>query len=359
MPANPHRDKVFISYSHHDAKWLERLRVRLKPLQRIHRVEIWDDTKLKPGSKWREEIANAIKSTAVAIPLISAEFLASDFIQKDELPPLLNAAEADGAVIIPVIIGPSRFLQVESLSRFQAVNSPLNPLIAMTEAEQEEVFNKLSEYLESLVLSQRKTPQLSTDHKPVFKYLKGRHPKTFIEELQASHAPPMLVSRILKAVATSFETNTTAANVRAYVMLPTTLNTLVVAYQYGMDGDSDSALELNVDAGVSGVTWSRKLPHLADMEKAETHYRVWNLTANQLRKIKKDRRAAISFPLFDLTKGPVDVAALELLGVFCIDTSTALTETGWIQSQIPPVLNKHVAQEGIEWADVLSVILKM
>jgi internalin A len=80
MPANPHRDKVFISYSHHDTKWLERLRVRLKPLQRIHRVEIWDDTKLKPGSKWREEIANAIKSTAVAIPLISAEFLASDFI---------------------------------------------------------------------------------------------------------------------------------------------------------------------------------------------------------------------------------------------------------------------------------------
>jgi hypothetical protein len=80
---------------------------------------------------------------------------------------------------------------------------------------------------------------------------------------------------------------------------------------------------------------------------------------NSLHKIKKDRRAAISFPLFDLTKGPVDVAALELLGVFCIDTSTALTETGWILSQIPPVLNKHVAQEGIEWADVLSVILKM
>jgi len=46
------RDKVFISYSHRDTDWLERLRVHLKPLERqLPQLEIWDDARIKHGSK--------------------------------------------------------------------------------------------------------------------------------------------------------------------------------------------------------------------------------------------------------------------------------------------------------------------
>jgi hypothetical protein len=141
---------VFISYSHKDAKWLERLQVHLKPLERIGTIARWDDTSIKPGSKWHEEIKNAVASAKVAVLLISADFLSSDFISTNELPPLLAAAETKGTIVLPVIVSPCLFQLTDSLSQFQSVN-PLNrPLSKMTRNEQEEVFVKITETIENI-----------------------------------------------------------------------------------------------------------------------------------------------------------------------------------------------------------------
>ena len=81
------RNGVFISYSHKDRKYVERLQVHLKPFVRSGQVEIWDDTKIQVGMNWSEAIRRALASAKVAILLISADYLASDFIALDELPP--------------------------------------------------------------------------------------------------------------------------------------------------------------------------------------------------------------------------------------------------------------------------------
>ena len=142
---NQDRKKVFISYSHVDAEWLERLRVHLRPLERDYDIEVWDDTTIIPGSHWREEIKKAVESAKVAVLLVSADFLASKFIAEDELPPLLKAADNEGATILSVILSPCRFAHTASLSRFQAVNHPSIPLIKMARVEQEEMFVRVSE----------------------------------------------------------------------------------------------------------------------------------------------------------------------------------------------------------------------
>lgn len=156
------RTSVFISYSHADSEWLARLRVHLRPLERDLAIEIWDDTRIASGSKWRSEIKKALESAKVAILLISADFLASDFIHANELPPLLSAAEKDGALILPVIVSPSRFLRTEGLRDFQSVNPPSNPLAKMGRAQQEDVFVELTEHIET-AMAPRATPAPATE----------------------------------------------------------------------------------------------------------------------------------------------------------------------------------------------------
>jgi len=99
----------------------------------------------------REEIKNAIESAKVAVLLVSADFLASDFIATDELPSLLNAAQEDGATILPVIVSPSRFRHTQSLSQFQTVNNPSKPLTSMDKHKREEVFVQVSEHVAAAV----------------------------------------------------------------------------------------------------------------------------------------------------------------------------------------------------------------
>jgi len=139
------RSQVFISYSHVDSEWLRRLKVHLKPFERNHQIHVWDDTKIKTGRDWKDEIKKALAHTKVAVLMISPDFLASDFIATDELPPLLEAAEKEGAIIMPIILRPCGFTKIPSLSRFQSVNSPSKTLVELTEGEQDRFLYKLTE----------------------------------------------------------------------------------------------------------------------------------------------------------------------------------------------------------------------
>jgi hypothetical protein len=143
------RTKVFISYSHADKEWLERLKRHLKPSIREGQMDYWDDTHIRPGDDWKQEIRNALETAQVAVLLISADFFASDFINENELPPLLAAAQAKGVRILPVILSASRFARNPDLSRFQAINSPSEPLNGLMQAEQEKVLDRLAQAIES------------------------------------------------------------------------------------------------------------------------------------------------------------------------------------------------------------------
>ncbi len=136
------RTHVFVSYSHADEKWLQMLQVHLAPLERTGVVTRWDDTKIAPGKKWREEIARALEAAKVAVLLVSPYFMASRFIAENELPPLLGAAEHEGAVILPVIISPC---VMGPLSEFQAVNSPSKPLVDLSRGDRDRVWVRLVE----------------------------------------------------------------------------------------------------------------------------------------------------------------------------------------------------------------------
>lgn len=142
------KKKIFVSYSHEDQKHLKRLHVHIKPLEKKGLVELWDDTKIRTGQKWKEQIESDLANAAIAVLIISADFLASDFIVDNELPPILKKAELEGTLILPVILKPCRFLREAELSQFQALNSPDKPILSISELEQEEMWDKLSQTIE-------------------------------------------------------------------------------------------------------------------------------------------------------------------------------------------------------------------
>ena len=146
------RDKVFISYSHKDKRWLKKVQTHLKALEKEGiSVNLWDDTQIKSGMKWRKEIEKALSAAKVAIMLVSTGFLASDFISEDELPPLLKAAEDDGATILPLILKVCRYTSHKNLSEFQSVNDPKKPLSKLSANDQDEVLVNLTDRIAELM----------------------------------------------------------------------------------------------------------------------------------------------------------------------------------------------------------------
>lgn len=144
MDMNLERAKVFISYSHQDKVYLNRLLVHLSPYRRQNLIDIWVDTRIKPGEDWQDEIENAISRASIAILLITADFLASEFISNNELPQILERQQKYGLKVLSVIVKPCAFEDVPELARFQTINDPNQALIKLNEADSEEVWVRVA-----------------------------------------------------------------------------------------------------------------------------------------------------------------------------------------------------------------------
>ncbi|MPZ77705.1 MAG: TIR domain-containing protein [Deltaproteobacteria bacterium] len=147
---NRTRDRVFVSYSHKNREWLEKLQTMLRPLVRKNSIAMWDDTQIKPGKKWRDEITKALASAKVAVLLVSPEFLASEFIADHELPPLLKAAEQDGLTILWVYLSACLYKETE-LGAFQAAYDVGRPLDSLSTAEQNAALVSICQHIKKAI----------------------------------------------------------------------------------------------------------------------------------------------------------------------------------------------------------------
>jgi hypothetical protein len=119
------RQGVFVSYSHRDKMWLDRLRMLLKPA--LGSETIWDDTMIAPGTMWATEIEQAIARVRVAVLLVTPAFLSSDFIMSDELPRIIQRETKEGLTILWVAVEPALYAH-SPLFAYQAANDPHHPL---------------------------------------------------------------------------------------------------------------------------------------------------------------------------------------------------------------------------------------
>lgn len=148
------RNSVFISYSHADSKWLARISTMLTPLVRSDRISVWDDTVIKPGAKWGPEIKRAIASARVALLLVSPSFLASRFILDDELPPILNAAEEKGLVIVWALVSACLYKKT-AIAEYQAAHPIAKPLDSLPPPKRNQALLAIAETIGAALESGR------------------------------------------------------------------------------------------------------------------------------------------------------------------------------------------------------------
>ena len=110
---------VFISYSQKDEEWKDRLRPHLGVLEQVGHITIWDDRRIDAGATWYDEIRQAMERAAVAVCLISADYLASNFCVKEEIPYLLERRARNGMTLIPVLVRPCLWKAVPWLKPIQ------------------------------------------------------------------------------------------------------------------------------------------------------------------------------------------------------------------------------------------------
>jgi hypothetical protein len=139
------RAGVFISYSHKDEKWLNSLVEHLAFLTQ-QGVAIWTDREIEPGDRWREEIEDALATARVAVLLVTPAFLASPFIQNNELPTLLRAASSEGLVIFWIPVEPSSYNQYD-IRDFQAAITASKPLSQLKRAQRDQAFVSIASKL--------------------------------------------------------------------------------------------------------------------------------------------------------------------------------------------------------------------
>ena len=144
MPKN-----AFICYSHKDKRYLELLKRHLKYPEEKYQLKIWDDQSIQPGQKWQHALNVALAEAQVAVLLVSAYFLSSEFITKEELPVLLKAAQEEKITLIPVLISHC-LIDETPLAKFKAANS--TPLTWMSKGKREEALSQIAkQILEALL----------------------------------------------------------------------------------------------------------------------------------------------------------------------------------------------------------------
>lgn len=138
------RIRVFISYSHADEHWKDRLVRHLRVFATEGDIVVWDDSLIEAGSDWKAAIDTALAGADVAILLVSADFLISPFIRDHEVARILARRKEDGLRVVPLLVAPCPWTAVDWLASLQVRPAGARPLSLGTKAQSERDLARLA-----------------------------------------------------------------------------------------------------------------------------------------------------------------------------------------------------------------------
>jgi TIR domain len=153
------RTKIFISYSHRDGRWLDRVREHLAVLENEGLIDLFDDTGIAVGEDWYSRLDREMLDARLALLLISAPFLGSVFIRTEEVPRLFARHESDGMVLYPLLVLDCAWREVPWLARLQIRPKNARPIASFRSANLDKCLADVAREIAAIVKEEPKMLQ--------------------------------------------------------------------------------------------------------------------------------------------------------------------------------------------------------
>ena len=132
--------RLFYSYAHEDEDLRNELQGHLKILERRKLIAPWHDRRIAPGQAWDAEIDRNLREADLVLLLVSADFIASDYIMGQELATAMAQHDAGRSIVVPVILRPVD-LQAEDVDiapflRLQGLPPDLKPVTSWPQRDE-------------------------------------------------------------------------------------------------------------------------------------------------------------------------------------------------------------------------------
>ena len=156
--------KAFISYSHQDAAVVDRLLKHFAVLRREKHLAAWFDQKILAGGDIDEEVSRHLDECDLFLPLVSADFLSSNYCYDTEMKRAMERHEAGTMRIVPIIVEPCDW-KASPLRRFKALPRDGVPISDWTNVNNAylDIVTELRSLIEDLANDEARDEIIATD----------------------------------------------------------------------------------------------------------------------------------------------------------------------------------------------------
>ena len=146
--SQPNSTELFYAYSHQDEELRQQLENHLSILRRQGVITDWHDRKIGAGGEWEREIHEHLNSAHIILPLVSSDFVASDYCYDVEMKRAMERHEAGEALVIPIILRPVDWEEVP-FGKLQAL--PRDAMAVTLWENQDEAFTNIARGIKKAV----------------------------------------------------------------------------------------------------------------------------------------------------------------------------------------------------------------
>lgn len=143
-------NKIFISYTHVDSKYLETLKTYISPIVKKYNFQVWDDTTIVTGQKLFEIINKELNGFNLMICLISPDYLHSNACM-NELDILLEKSKdnkIEGINVFPIIVRSCPWKHSD-IAQFKCIPKDGNPISKLLKDgyDEDDIYTEIAENL--------------------------------------------------------------------------------------------------------------------------------------------------------------------------------------------------------------------